>query len=113
MKKNTVKRSISMVLAMVMSLMLCIPAFAAESTTYEETVRGVIDASERQSIYEQLEAQEAMDAVHTHEYICSTTTTNSALRGSDDEYTNVYSQYGGTLEYRTKVSGIKTDVAIT
>ncbi|MDD5808328.1 MAG: hypothetical protein PUC93_04555 [Oscillospiraceae bacterium] len=107
------KKLFAMMLAAAMCLSLCVPAFAAENMTNEEIVKGAIDVFERQRIHEQLEDQGAADAAHAHEYIYRTTTVNSALRGSEDEYTNVYAQYGGTLEYRTRVDGVRTDVAIT
>lgn len=111
MKK--IKKLTSFVLALMLCHSVCGQAVALEIDQREKNISDVIVSSERQRIYEQLEKQNATGMAYAHEYVYATTNAANVTRGSDDDFSPVNAQYGGTLGYKTSVAGIATDVVIT
>lgn len=121
------KKLISMILVVSMILCMSVTAFATNNTIQEDTIEveissvsayGVsdidsIDAVTKRGIQEQLEEQNALEMLDIHEYIYRTTNPSLVPYGSDDEYTNVYAPYGGMMEYQTRISGGKVNIANT
>ncbi|MEI3140933.1 MAG: hypothetical protein V8S34_04860 [Lawsonibacter sp.] len=72
-----------------------------------------IDPLAYEAIYSQLKRQDALDMMDVAEYVYRTTNppkTGVVPHGSEDDYTKIYAQYGGNLEYHTRVNDTRVEV---
>ena len=72
-----------------------------------------IDSLAYAAMYSQLKRQDALDMMDVAEYVYRTTNPSKSgivPHGSEDDYTKVYAQYGGNMEYTTRVNNVKTYV---
>lgn len=90
---------------------LCITAGAVDRSG--GNIPSGLDTVTYNAIYEQLEAQDALDMLDIFVQICASTNPKIVPYGSDDDITNVNAPYGGTMEYVTKDGSVRLDVAIT
>lgn len=103
------KKLISFVTSIAL-LMGCICTTAGAVDTSDIDVPPGIDPVTWKAIYEQLEAQDALDMLDTFAYIYETSDPLIVPHGSDDEEINAYAPYGGTIAYTTKEYGRVVDV---
>lgn len=78
----------------------------------EEYNSSGIDPITWNAIYGQLESQDSLDSLAIHEYIYLTTNPPISIYGSDDEYTQVYAPYGGSMQYITRESTTKAKIEV-
>lgn len=99
MKKQIV-RLMAMVLCLSMVFTCNVFAVSAES----------VDLDTRRILYGQLKERNALDKLDFYEDILNSLNAGIVPHGNDDEYINVYAEFGGTISYRDRRSGIDTAV---
>ena len=107
------KKIIALATSLTLLLSCLCSTVGAVNTPDGNTLHPGIDSVTWNAIYEQLEAQNALDMLDIFVQIYSSTNPGAVLYGDFDEITSVYAEFGGTMEYTTRQNNAKIDVAIT